>query len=759
MTGKLLAFAFGVSAVTLLPVSSPGLAVALLLPAALYPWRWRRPVLFLLLGLAWAWWRMEQVLGHELPRALEGRTIAVEGRVASLPERSGQRLRFVFEPINPVGGFAGRMLLSWYSEQAPSLAPGERWRLYVRLKRPHGMANPGGFDYEAWLLQRRIRATGYVRARPGNIRLARAQGYDPDRLRQAILEQLQPALEGRGRASLVYALGLGARARISPGEWQMLRHTGTTHLLAISGLHIGMIALLVAGLARLLWRAWPRPRPAAPRFALYAAMPPACLYALLAGFTLPTQRALVMLLVVYATSLAGRRTPASTTLALALAAVLALDPLAPLAAGFWFSFGTVAMLVFGLAGRPLRQAAGGAWWQWGRAQYLASLILLPLAAAWFRQYPLLSLPCNLLAVPWVGFCSLPLTFCGLLLLMAWPAGGATLLAGAAYSLELLCGILEFAAQWHGLLLELPQPSLAALLIGAGCVLLLALPRGAVPRLPLLAGLLPLLAPAVERPAFGDLHLALLDVGQGLSVVARTHSHVLVYDTGARLSERLTAAEAALLPYLGALGIRRIDRLIVSHADDDHAGGLAALGARYPGLHPWSGEAHKLHGGRPCRTGQSWTWDGVRFEFLHPGRVTTRGATANDRSCVLRIAAHGRAVLLTGDIERAAELQLLRRHGRRLGAAVMQVPHHGSRTSSTPAFVHAAGPDLALVSAGYQNRFGFPKTDIIGRYTHIGSRVVSTVDAGMIEVRLRRSGVHVAQHRQRGKWWQARLGKH
>lgn len=758
--GRLLAFAFGVCSVAFLPALPPWPALVLLLPTAVSLCRWRRPVLFLLLGFGWAWWRAEQLLALELPPRLEGRVVALQGRVASLPERSSQRLRFVFEPTNSPG-FTGRILLSWYNDKGgtepPHLTPGEQWQLNVRLKRPRGMINPGGFDYEAWLMQRRILATGYVREHPGNVRLASVQKRDIDWLRQALLDKLPSALEGRPRASLVYALGLGERGRMHATEWQVLRHTGTTHLLAISGLHVGMIALLAAGFAHLLRRVWSSPRPPAPRFALYVALPPACFYAFLAGFTLPTQRALVMLLVVYVSTLAGWRIPASVILTLALVVVLVLDPLAPLSAGFWFSFGTVAILVFGFAGRPAKRA--GMWWQWGRSQYLASLVLLPLMAAWFRQYPLLGLPCNLIAVPWIGFCSLPLTFCGLVLLVVWPAGGEVLLAGAAYSLEVLWWLLEFSAQWSALLLELPQPPLAALVIGTLCVVLFALPQGVVPRLPLCAGILPLLVPVVERPAAGDLHLALLDAGQGLSVVVRTEKHVLVYDTGVRLSERLTVAEVALLPYLSSLGIRHIDRLVVSHADDDHAGGLAALRMRYPSVRLWSGETDKLPNGRPCRDGQAWIWDGVRFEFLHPGTDKAAKTVSNNRSCVLRIAAHGRAILLTGDIEKAAEAALLRRYGKRLGAAVMLVPHHGSRTSSTRAFLRSIGPDIALVSAGYQNRFGFPKADIIDRYIRLGSRVVSTVDAGMIEVRLLRSGVHVAEHRRRGRWWHASPSEH
>lgn len=752
---RLLAFAFGICSVAFLPALPPWPALALLLPTVVSLCRWRHPVLFLLLGFCWAWWRAEQLLELELPSRLERGVVVIEGRVASLPERSSQRVRFVFEPTG-LPDFNGRILLSWYNNQdgaePPYMEAGEQWQLHARLKRPHGMSNPGGFDYEAWLMQRRILATGYVREHPGNVRLASTRDRGIAWLRQEILDKLPPALEGRPRASLVYALGLGERGRMNATEWQVLRHTGTTHLLAISGLHVGMIVLLAAGFARSIRRTWPNPRPAAPRFALYVALPPACFYAALAGFTLPTQRALVMLLVVYASVLAGWRIPGSVVLALALAAVLALDPLAPLSAGFWFSFGTVAILVLGFAGRPARHS--GAWWKWGRSQYLASLVLLPLMAAWFRQYPLLGLPCNLVAVPWVGFCSLPLTFCGLLLLMVWPAGGEVLLAGAAYSLEVLWHILEFSARWSALLLELPQPPLAALVIGTLCVVLLVLPQGAVPRLPLCAGILPLLVPVVERPVTGDLHLALLDVGQGLSVVARTERHVLVYDTGVRLSERLTAAEAALLPYLSSLGVRRIDRLVVSHADDDHAGGLAALKTRYPSVRPWSGEAGKLPNGQPCRDGQAWVWDGVRFEFLHPGANKATTTVSNNRSCVLRIAAHGRAILLTGDIEKAAESAMLDRYGGRLGAAVMLVPHHGSRTSSTGAFLRSVGPDIALVSAGYRNRFEFPKADIIDRYISLGSRVMSTVDAGMIEVRLLRSGVHVTRHRRHGRWWHA-----
>ncbi len=749
MTGKLIAFVLGVCALLLIPELPPFPAVALLLSALAGLWLWRHPAVFFVLGFAFAFWRVEQVLEHTLPPALEGETVVLSGQVVALPMRTPTRLRFRFrvQEMADTRAWQGLLLLSWYNEAAPTLLPGEWWQLHVRLKQPHGMANQGGFDYEAWLLQNHIRATGYVREHPGNIRIAPARGRYPDRLRQRCLEALKTVLQGHPQAALIYALTLGERGHISAAQWQTLRRTGTTHLLAISGLHIGMIALLAIWASRLLWLAWPGPRPAAPRFALYAALPSACLYALLAGFTLPTQRALVMLLILSLGSLAGRRIPASITLLLALTAVLLLDPLAPLSAGFWLSFGMVSMLVFGLASRPTRHA--GLWRRWGRAQWLASLILLPLMAAWFRQYPLLSLPCNLLAVPWVGFISLPLSLVGLLLLPVWNSGAVLVLDMAGFSLDILWRLLSSSAAW-GLLLELPQPPLLALLLGSLCALLLSLPGGALPTLPLLAGVLTLLMPATARPAHGDLYLTLLDAGQGLAVVARTRRHVLVYDTGATLSEQLSVAEAVLLPYLSALGVRRPDRLIISHSDNDHAGGLAAVQARYPGLQPISGEAERLPGARPCLDGQAWSWDGVRFAFLHPD--STVHPRSNDRSCVLRITAHGRSVLLPGDIEETAEYALLRRHGHRLGATVLVIPHHGSRTSSSLRFVDAVRPDLVLVPVGYRNRFGFPKADIIERYTRLGGRILSTVETGMIEVRLQRAGMYVSAHRWQRRWW-------
>ena len=700
----------------------------------------------------WAGWRVHAVLEPSLAPALEGQTLRVTGQVAGLPERSPDKLRFELHDLvlQEADAHAAPLLerarLSWYG-QPPSLRPGEYWQLHVRLKRPRGFMNPGGFDYESWLFQRRLRATGYVREHPLNRRLDRPPGRLVDRWRQRLAVQLHERLAGTPASALMRALGIGDRSRLSQDQWNVLRRTGTGHLLAISGLHIGLVA---GGAAWLGGRLWGRLgeaaalRMAAPRFGLLLALPAAAVYALLAGFSLPTRRALLMLIVTVAVLLLRRRAALGDVLALALTVLLCVDPLAPLAASFWLSFVAVAALIFGLGPRM----PDSLWAGWGRTQWIASLALLPLLLFWFQQYPLVAVPANLVAVPWIALLVLPATLFGLALLPMWPALAEWPLRMAALALEALWPFLECLAR-----LEPLQPgraSFPALALGTCAMVFVLLPVSARLRALAACGLLPLMAPADRLPRHGELRLAMLDVGQGLSIVARTRRHTLVYDTGARFSERFSAVEAVLIPYLRARGVRRLDGLTLSHGDEDHAGGARILLDRIATAAIYASDPEQLvlPEARPCLSGRAWIWDGVRFEFLHP--APDEELSGNDASCVLKITAGGRSVLLAGDIEAPAERRLLAVHGRRLLADVLVVPHHGSDTSSIPAFVTSVAPRHALVSVGYRNRFRLPKQDIMRRYARAGARIWTTVEMGAIEVRLHSGRVQVSGYRPRNR---------
>jgi len=735
-----LAFAAGDLLLQAMPVL-PSLGWLGLLPLCLLLLRVRRLRLLAWFGLGFLWTAAHAawLLGDALPTELQGRDLLLVGRVLSLPERDPARLRFLFRVEHAVSdgqpvAVPPKVLLSWYETDA-QIRYGERWRLPARLKQPHGLANPGGFDYECWLWQQGIRATGYVRDS------ARAEKLAAPEWRQvvgSIRERLRAELQrrvGSGPATaLLTALVIGDRSAITARQWEVLRSTGANHLFAISGLHIGILAGLIFFLCRRLWSlsgALPLFLPA-PRAAALAAVAAAALYALLAGFSVSTQRALVMLFVVMGALWFGRTLRPARILALALLTVLILDPRALLAAGFWLSFGAVAAIFYGVAGR---QGAPALWRGWGRTQWAVFVGLLPLLLLLFHQISLVAPLVNLALVPWFSLVLVPLALGGTLLLCV-PAVGDTLLQAAAQLLAWTFSGLEWVADLPWIAWASADPPIwswpAALL---GTALLLA-PRGLPGRWLGAVLLAPVFTLPRPGPEPGEFWFTLLDVGQGLSAVVRTRDHVLVFDTGPRLASGFDTAEAVVLPYLRAQGIRQLDLLILSNGDNDHAGGAATLTARIGVAAVLSGEPEVLGSARRCNAGESWLWNGVRFSLLHPDAGRWRG---NNASCVLRIENSANSVLLTADIEAAAERHLVRRLGRALASSVVVVPHHGSKTSSRPAFARAVRPQFALVSAGYRNRYGFPAAPVVERWEALGARVVSTARSGAIEFRFAASG--------------------
>ena len=697
---------------------------------------WHLPV-WLAAGYLWSLLVASHLLGQALPADLEGRDLIIEGRIAGLPVRAERRLRFEFDVEEartqgqPVA-VPQRVRLNWYG-QPPPLVPGEPWRLKVRLKRPHGFLNPGGFDYEAWLFRHRIRATGYVRKDALNRRLGPPRGEGLQRWRKGIRYRLAAVLPTPAGA-MVRALVMGDRSAITPAQWEVMRRTGTTHLMAISGLHIGLVAGLAFFLGQRLWRFSGRgmlwlPAPGAGAvLALLAAVG----YAGLAGFSVPTQRALIMVAVVMLALLLGRPVQPSRTLALALLLVLILDPLAVLAAGFWLSFGAVAIIFYGLAGRTGRIPR---WRQALRVQWWISLGLFPLLVLFFQQASLVAPPANLVAVPLVGLLVVPLALTGTLLLGLVPPLGTALLA-------LSSGILESVFRGLTWLGDAPLGQLhlaaispgAVVLAGLGVVLLM-LPRGLPGRWPGLILFLPLLLGEAPRPNSGQAWFTLLDVGQGLAAVVQTRHHTLVFDTGPRFGPNFDAGRAVVVPFLRQAGVRQVDTLIVSHGDRDHIGGVESLLAAMPARRILSSVPDKLrqYDVARCREGQRWDWDGVRFRILHP--AGNGGRRRNDASCVLQVTAGPDVLLLTGDIEKPAERDLLRRMPDALRATVLVAPHHGSNTSSTAEFIRAVAPRQVLFPVGYRNRYRFPAARVTARYDAAGIQRFDTAKGGAIALQL------------------------
>ncbi len=701
-------------------------------------------------GFLWCGWQLERDLEQELPAALENRDLQVEGVVRGLPETlSGGRLRFRFEiqcrlQAAKCLDFPLQARLSWY-RNAPELRAGERWRLQVRLKRPHGFANPGGFDYERWLLAAGIRATGYVRGKGSNQRIDESSGRGVSALREWLANGLAEQL-GRGpAAALLRALGIGDRSLMTAAQWQVLRSTGTSHLLAISGLHVGLVAGLVFLLARRFWSwtglsvYWPARHSAA-----IAGILAAFAYALLSGFQVPAQRALIMISVFMLSGFACQRPLPWHVWSMALLLVLIIDPLSALTPGFWLSFAAVAAILYLSAGHHGRLSK---WRSLGRLQLCLPLALLPTSWIWFQQISVVAPLANLVAIPWVGFLVVPPLLLGMACLLWWPAASAWLLAFAAGSVQLLWNGLEWFAGWPGNLLHLSAFTTFGLMFSTLALTCLLAPAALPVRLTGILILVPVMFSPPPRPAHGDAWLTVLDVGQGLSAVLQTRQRVLVFDTGPAFRSGFNTGEAVVTPYLRWLGYGFIDRLVLSHADNDHAGGAAAILSDTTTGSILSGEpeAIKVAGVRACRAGQHWLWDGVQFEMLSPYDSHAKG---NNASCVLRVTVRdGRSILIPGDIERGVERRLLQQSPEKLAANVLLAPHHGSLTSSSPGFVNAVNADLVIFSTGYLNRFGFPKAEVSRRYRNAATARLNTAEEGSIQVRLE-AGLPLAVSRYR-----------
>ena len=740
-----LCFALGVGLLQLfsrMPPLWPWALAALLLCAAAWRLRLLRPLAFGGLGLLWAQVNACHILCDPFPEHLVRQDLQVVGIVASLPEQRDWATRFLFQVQETSRGtqslpFRGLVRLSWY-RGAPPLLVGERRRLSVRLKSPHGLANPGGFDYERWLFQQGIRATGYVRSAAGDGMLEPGPGaFLIDRWRQGLRDHLARVLGDSPATGFVQALVLGERSALTPGQWEVLTRTGTNHLIAISGLHVGLVATFLFFLFRWVWSRSARLvlLLAAPRAAALGALMGALAYSALAGFAVSTQRAIIMLAVVLGSVLFSRTTRPASGLALALVGVLILDPRAVLSYGFWLSFGAVAVLFHALGSRlPSR----GLWSRWGNAQWAVALGLLPMLLLLFGRASLIAPLVNLVAVPLFGLVLLPLTLVSAFISQI-PGLEAPLLLTARL-LEQGFVSLEAVAGWEWSAASIPGGPVWVWAAAFSGALLLLAPRGFPARwLGLILLLpLPLLRPPV--PAQGEFWFTLLDVGQGLSAVVRTHRHTLVFDTGPGFSSGFNTGAAVLVPFLRDKGVANLDLLILSHGDRDHVGGLGGLASGMPIGRILAGEPDEVVGAEaePCRAGERWTWDGVEFAFLHP---VEQGRKGNDNSCVLRLSTtRGDALLLPGDIEKGVEHDLVEEQGEALTSRVLVAGHHGSSTSSSQSFLQAVSPRWVLFASGYANRFGFPTDPVRKRVAELGASGLETSATGAIGFRFGDAGL-------------------
>ncbi len=749
----------GIGLLTLVPELPPTGTAVLLLCAAAGSRRW--PVVCACcLGLALAVTDGERRVADRLDGRLAGVDLELAVQILDFPD-IGSVPRILVRPIARTD-LPQRIRLSWYE---PSLVPGygECWFLTVRLRRPRGFSNPGRFDYERWLFEQSIGATGYVR---GGHRLADCAASSPTAsLRLRIHDRLQTLLPEDDARAVLLAVSLGARQWLTDAQWHAFSVTGTSHLMAISGLHIALAAGLFFGVARALLAATGLPANHTVVAGLLAFLA-AVFYAAVSGFAIPARRAVVMLGLGLAALLMRRRLDPWQTTGLAALCLLLLSPLDAITIGFRLSFLAVGLLLFfaarhgaaradvtGLSGR-LRRFAG----ELGLLQCMLLFGMLPLVVAFFGRLAWLSPATNLLVVPLFNLVTLPATLFGALL----PNGfGDWLLLVAWRSAHYTLAIIDWFSSLPFAVVDVPRLGFPATLAVAAALSFAWLPAGWPGRGLAAVALLSVVLHRPSTPPHGCVDIHVLDVGQGLSTLLRTRSRAVLYDAGPAFRSGSDTGSLVVVPYLQDAGIDALDLLVVSHGDNDHAGGVSSVLDAIPATSMLYGEidddlrrAAQTPAMR-CVAGQVWEWDGIRFAVLHPSPRSS--PAGNNASCVIEVRAGGRSALLTGDIEAVSERALLSADLVSPVTAVL-VPHHGSKTSSVRPFVDALSAETAIVSSGYANRWGMPRPDVVRRWTDSGARVLNTAESGAIELRLCADAAReslIQQRKDRPRFWHER----
>lgn len=756
-------------------------ALFLVFSLALIPLHFRisRLSILFMLGFLWALLRAHWVLDISLPSELQGKDLLVTGVVASIPLENKLKRRFEFdiesvefEQQNINSPYAlsnlGKVRLSWYRKRENrnknqiKLKAGQRWQFWLRLKQPHGFMNQGGFDYEGWLYQKKIRATGYVRINPKQQQHAKklddqVNGYGILLLRQYLYDTLTNITSKYDFAGILIALAIGERAGITQQQWQVFRATGTNHLVAISGLHIGLLAGFVFFITR---RLWPYCGSAAlllsaPRAAALNSLLIAAFYAALSGFAVPAQRALIMLTIVMFSIYRQHKVQSSHVLSFALLSVLLIDPSAVLSPGFWLSFTAVAII--GIAGFG-RLRLDKNWQVWGRLQWRISIALIPLLIFLFQQASLVSPLANLFAIPVVSFMVVPLVLLATSVSAFIPDTAATLYSLSDSILNLLWWLLmsfsnTSVSQWYAAKPEILSLSLASL----GFALLLA-PKGWPAKYLGIFLIIPLLWTDTNSLKNGEAEVTLLDVGQGLASVIKTRQHVMVFDTGPKFSPDFDTGSAVVIPFLRQKSINKLDMLILSHKDNDHRGGYESIKKAIKIDKLMS--SYKLIGSEACRAGQRWIWDDVVFEMLNP-EESVHYKKRNNASCVLRVIAGNESLLLSADIEKQAENYLVEHYYEQLKSTYLVSPHHGSKTSSSQSFLDAVDPDYILIPVGYKNRYRMPHSSVLQHYNDLDIPILLTYKSGAISVRLgdngQKSSNNIPQEYRKNqqKFWNSR----
>jgi competence protein ComEC len=743
-----------------------------ILPILFIPkrFRWQRIAHYLLFmcaalssGFFYAAWIAQHRLADELSPAWQGRNIVLTGVVAEMPRQHRRGLSFILDVeqvITPEVHVPKHIMLTTYRDEKSEplvLHAGERWQLTVRLKQPHGTSNPYNFDFEAWALEFNLRALGYVFNKGDNHRIDEnviSPGYLVERIRESVRTHFQSALGNAPYVGVLGALAIGDQDSISPAQWQVFTRTGVNHLMSISGLHITMLAGFAFALCYWLWRRSSRLTLFLParKVAAVIGFIVALGYALLAGYGVPAQRTVYMLATVAIALWSSRNIAPSQLLAIALIVATLFDPWAVISPGFWLSYGAVALIFFITANR-----LGTSNWfiEYARVQWAMSIGLIPLLLALFQQISLVSPLANAFAIPLVSFVVVPLTLLGAVIPFDW-------ILQLAHQSMTVC---MFALEW---LNSLPEavwvqhaPPAWSIIVGTFGIFWMLLPAGFPARWLGVLMLLPMFFIAPETPPSGAAKLLIFDVGQGLAVAVQTRSHALLFDTGPDFNGEANSGNRILVPALRGLGIAQLDGLILSHDDLDHTGGAVSVLQAMP--INWVSSSldfdneilRPVKDSRHCIEGQTWNWDSVHFEILHPSRASYRNEniSTNNRGCVLRISSGQQSVLIAADIEKDSEKRLLALHSDKLPATLLVVPHHGSKTSSTLAFVQKVHPRFSVFTMGYRNKFHHPNAEVISRYRDIGSELFRSDEDGAVIVKMDAVDLSVERYRKsHARYW-------
>lgn len=702
----------------------------------IFPKKISRYLAFFVLGLSYIFIRANMMSAWILPASLENKPVIIEGYVASIPTINDHVASFNFSltKINHVSCHA-KIHLNWF-HILKKMNAGDFCHLVVKLKRPHSLSNPGSFDLERFYFQENLRAQGCVLKSKENSCIKTSwHTYPLQKTRQYLEEKIVHCLKKNEFSGIIVALILGSTQYISSAQWQVFRQTGTNHLVAISGLHIGLIAGLCGKVSMYFWRriGYLALRFASPNVYAIVSIITAFFYSAISGLSPSTQRSFIMISILMIGRLIHREISTFRCLIFSLGIILVVNPFSIFVAGFWLSFIAVGLLIYGMNARvnPL-----GLWWHWGRAQWVVTIGMIPSALFFFQQASLLTIPANLIAIPWVSFLVVPCCLLAALSVFSVTTISVYLLQIAAKLLAILWAFLTFLTKFKNLIWTYSFFNDQLALVSHAAAYLTLIPAGINLRLLACLSWLPLFFYQPLPLPLNTFKITVFDVGQGLATLVETSEHTLVYDTGAKIKENFDMGRAVILPYLLQKKLQKIDVLTISHGDNDHIGGAKSLLDSMPVHSIVTSVPERFKGFknvRYCFEGIHWKWDGVTFEFLYPPKNTL--LHGNNASCVLKISNKNNSILLTGDIEKKAEQFLVGYYRKRLHATILVVPHHGSKTSSTIDFIDAVAPRYAVFSYGYCNAYHHPHLNVLGRYQAKQIKTLNTVTSGAITMTL------------------------